>query len=218
MSHVKWPCSISWRSFSRGFARKLTKYGTSFRVRTLCSTGYSMERTSWMGSFHTSIWHSANRWSLAFEDVSCVITFDLSFFDPYLSSRSSCHGFTIQIAKIWHIFWCVLCKLVCNIYCSGGILFKCYTKYITSIRGCVACNDFWPWSISFQVILPWFCSEYLEMLLIFSCVFCCSGSRILFIFGTVDLQHESVLQIRMWGLTMHGGTGIFKPSRHSRLV
>ena len=71
-----------------------------------------------MDSFY--IWH---KWSLSLEGVSCVTFFaeseSLKFFDLDLEKKSTVlDGFLPYLAQI-----------------------------IISIRGCVACNDLWPWPI-----------------------------------------------------------------------
>ena len=63
--------------------------------------------------------------------------------------------------------------------------FPYVAQIIISIRGCVACNDLWPYSYIFKVIRPWpwkscpLCSVY-------------SSGWILSIFGTAGGDHETV--------------------------
>ena len=86
-----WPWLISSRSFSREFAIRLLKYGTSCRV---CSAACTV-----MDGF----FHIGHKLSLAWEGVSCAMTFDL---DLYLQ----CHSAMIcnKTVKIWHILLCPL--------------------------------------------------------------------------------------------------------------
>ena len=81
--YVLWPWPISSRSFSNEFAIKLLKYVAHPVVSTIQHIQF------WMNYFH--IWH---KWSLAWEGVSRVMTFDL---DPYFQ------GYYIQL---WPCLFC----------------------------------------------------------------------------------------------------------------
>ena len=78
-----WP--VSSRSFSHDFAIKLLKYIAHLVLSTLQHIQF------WMNSFH--IWH---KWSLAWEDVLHVTTFDL---DLYLKGYLS-----VILPILWIIF------------------------------------------------------------------------------------------------------------------
>ena len=124
----------------------------------------------WMDSFHIG-----HKWSLAWEGMSRIMTFDL---DPYLtahtvqdgffphwaqmiSSMRGCvahndlwpwvldlylsfsHEFAMKVLK--YVTYCRVCSTVCTIL-DGFFPYLAYM--ITSMRGCVARNDLWPWHVS----------------------------------------------------------------------
>ena len=78
-----------------------------------------------MDSFH--IWY---KWSLAWEGVSHVMTFDL---DLYLQGHSTLNFSALTLKKKSTVL-------------DG--FFPYLAQMITSMRGCVAYIDLWPWPIS----------------------------------------------------------------------
>ena len=69
------------------------------------------------------------KWSLAWEDVLHVMTFDL---DPYIQGHSA---LTLKIVSS-----------VASTVLDG--FFPYLVQMISSMRRCVACDDLWPWPIS----------------------------------------------------------------------
>ena len=100
--------------------------GRHFCIRSVTPTVLGMD------SFHIS-----QKWSLAWEGVSHIMTFDL---DLYLQRHS---------AMTWHAW---LLKYVTSCVCSTAHtvlerFFLYLAQMITSMWRWVACNDFWPWRI-----------------------------------------------------------------------
>ena len=62
---------------------------------------------------------------------------------PKPASRSFSHEFTIKLLKYGTS--CPVCSTACTVL-DG--FFPYLAQMITSMRGCVACNDLWPWPIS----------------------------------------------------------------------
>ena len=87
----------------------------------------------WMDSF--PIWH---KWSLAWEDVSHAMTFDL---DLYLQGRSAMAA--IKLLKYGTS--CAVRSTACTVLDE---FFLYLAQMITNMRGYVVCNDLWPWPIS----------------------------------------------------------------------
>ena len=86
------------------------------------SFGLDLEnRVRWMDSFY--IWH---KWSLSLEGVSLVMF--------------------LQNLKIWIFGKCFRPWPWKKSRVLNGF-FSCLAQIIISIRGCVACNDLWPWAI-----------------------------------------------------------------------
>ena len=122
-----WPWPRLSKSFSHDFAIKLLKYVTSCHV---CSTAWTFLNGffPYLAQIFTSI-----RW--------CVMCNDLW---PWpISSRSFSHHLTIELLK-----YGTSCQVCSTAYTVRDGFFPYLAQIITSMRGCVACNDLWPWPIS----------------------------------------------------------------------
>ena len=73
-----------------------------------------------------------------FDDVIMKAGFLNVYIATFLSVK-----YTPTRQKLWHILSCPLH----NKYSRDGF-FHYLTQMITSMRGCVTCNDLWPWHIS----------------------------------------------------------------------
>ena len=98
---------------------------------TCISTLYTLQFL--MDSFHIR-----QKWSLAWHGVACIMTLILTY-NLKVIQLWICH----KTIKTSHI-------LSCSLYTTYDLdeFFPYLVQMITSIRGCVACNNFWPWCIS----------------------------------------------------------------------
>ena len=121
-----WSWPISSRSLSHNFTMKLLNYGTYCCVRFTCTVLY--------GFFpHLALMITNMR--------GCVVHNDLW---PWpISSRSFNHNFAIKLLKYGTS--CCICSTACKVL-DG--FFPYLALMITSMRGCVECNDLWTWPIS----------------------------------------------------------------------
>ena len=122
-----WPWPISSRSFSHDFAVKLLKYGTSYDVR-------STARTVLDGFFPCLA-------QIIISMKGCVACND--FWPWPISSRSISHDFAVKLLKYGTSYGV---RSTARAVLDG--FFPCLAQIITSMKGCVACSDLWPWPIS----------------------------------------------------------------------
>ena len=122
-----WPRPISLRSFSHFFAIKLLKYGTSCRVRSTTCTlldGFFLYLAQMITSMR-----------------GCVMCNDV--WPRPVSSRPFRHDFEIKLLKYGTS--CRVCSTSCTVLDE---FFPYLAQMITSMSGCIACNDLWPWPLS----------------------------------------------------------------------
>ena len=110
----------------------------------------------------------------------CVVHKDLW---PWpISSRSFRHDLAIKLLKYGTS--CHVCSTECTVL-DGFFAFL--AQMITSIRGCVAWNDLWPWPIS-SWLFSHDCNKTAKIWHILRCLLCSmySSGWILYLFGTND--------------------------------
>ena len=136
-----WPWPISSRSFSLDFAIKLLQYGASCRVRSTACTvldGFF----PYLAQMITGM-------------RGCVVHNDLW---PWpLSFRSFSHNFAIKLLK--YGTFCCVCSTACTVL-DGA--FPYLAQMVTSMRGCVMCNDLSPSPISSRTFSHDFAVKLLE--------------------------------------------------------
>ena len=117
---------------------------------------------------HNDLWPwpiSSRSFGLDLENrVRSVVFTDLDGFFLYLAQMITIirGGVACDVCflRIWKLeflanFWIFLAlTLKKKIYSSRWIL-SIFDKMITSMRGCVAYNDLWPWPISSRSFWPW---------------------------------------------------------------
>ena len=101
-----------------------------------------------------------------------------------ISSRSFNHGFAIKLLKY---------GTSCNAHTVLHGFFLYLAQMIFGVRGCVPCNDLWPWSISSRSF-GHDCNETAKIWHILSCPLYSvyNFEWILFLFGTNDHLQERV--------------------------
>ena len=123
---LPWPIFL--RSFRHGFVIQLLKYiRPACRVRSVTSTvldGFYPYKAQMITSMRRFVMYS-DLW-------------------PWpISSRPFSHDFAIQLQK--YGISCGVHSTVCTFLDE---FFLYLAQMITNMRGCVACNDLWPWPIS----------------------------------------------------------------------
>ena len=129
MCRAQWPVTSTYifKVIQAWLCNKLLKYGTSCHVCfTACTVLDGL--FPYLAQTITSIR----------ECVACK-----NLWPWRTSSRSFSYDFTIKLLK---------CDTSCCV-CSAALkvldgFFLCLAQMITSMRGCVACNDLWSWPIS----------------------------------------------------------------------